>query len=183
MLWGVETDTGSSLMAYTLAHGVQTLATMTKTAAQQFPLRVAISDDHIGWVMMSQDDMENIVGLQLFWSPIATQASELATTTGPMLPETAATDPTFAIGGDYATQGACDPATVSDKNPTCWLYVVKLSTQKLWAIPQRPGTFIDHVFGVNNDEIVVGERDSAFDTSTRRILRIKTSQLDALSAH
>jgi len=85
----------------------------------------------------------------------------------------------LATGGDYIAVGSCDSLL---DNAVCVVNVVQISTQKTWMIPQRPGSnFVIKVLAVDNDEVVLGEANGQFDNSVRRIVRIKTSQLDALA--
>jgi len=179
LVWGLETTTGGGIRAYSASDGLQTLFTNTKTAQRTFPYFVAMSDTRIVWATVTLDDQEASTSLTLSWSPVAKTSAGVSVTSGAPLSKYAPAGP-LMTGGDYATVASCE--NTSD-TPNCVLNVIKLSTKKIWQIPQRPGTNVfTKTLAINDDELVVGESDSYVDVQRlRRIVRIKISQLDALA--
>jgi hypothetical protein len=179
LLWTLREAGGGEVRAYTTAHGVQSLVTTTDGTDATFPLGVALSDDHMVWLVVQRNASESYDSAQLFWSPVARQLSDLQTTTGPSLTNQQPEVGSLVTGDDYAVVESCDsnPAT-----PTCVLNVVQLSTKKVWMIPSRPGTnAVIKVLAINSNELVFAESNGLHDNFVRRIVRVSTSQFQALS--
>lgn len=103
---------------------------------------------------------------------------------GPVLSAAPSVYRSLKIGGDYAATVGCPAVSGAETEPACTLYVVQLSTQKLFVVPPRSenNDFVS-VLGVSDAEIVVAEEDYPRRPPfglIERIVRLSTASLDSL---
>lgn len=87
----------------------------------------------------------------------------------------------LAAGGDYAATIGCDANPNQDQR-ICHVFVVQLSSAKVWAVRDRPGGNVFHkVLAVGPSEIVLAEQDAqpqSIQVWFKRIVRLDIAHLD-----
>lgn len=142
---------------------------------------IALSDDRLVWLGEHGPNVADGAydAVEIYSSPVPDKPSDVVITKGPSLPVTAGLLD-IKTGGDYAATGGCYKV---DGAYECRVFVVQLSTGKLWRMrPRMPGYYSNPVLGVSNDEIVLGETDNTnagVGNRIRRLVRYKTATLDA----
>lgn len=142
---------------------------------------IALSDDRLVWLGEHGPNVADGAydAVEIYSSPVPDKPSDVVITKGPPLPVTAGLLD-IKTGGDYAATGGCYKL---DGSFECRVFVVQLSTGKLWRMrPRMPGYYSNPVLGVSNDEIVLGETDNTnagVGNRIRRLVRYKTATLDA----
>ena len=175
--WAKNTGSGGSLWAWTAAAGEQHLY----SAAGKVVSIVRMSDDKTVWTETTGPSAPDGAydTSQLMWAASAGQASGFAPTAGPMLGAGVGLV-SLAVGEDYAATIMCTAMA-----GPCSILVVQFSTSHVWTIHARPGgnAFV-RVLSVSPTEIVASEvgNPKKPQESFSRIVRLSTSQLDALQA-
>lgn len=177
VVWG----TGKAVKCYTSAGGPKYLW----TAAQGYVHSVSLSDTKLVWVVVDGPEYTSKYRFEtarLYWSPIATDPSALLVTEGPLLSPAIGALYNLRTGGDYAASQGCYETAPNEG--VCPIFVVQLSTGKVWKIPPRPGRAYQEVMAVSQSTILVSESDWPGTPSEgqhiRRFVRFSTADLDAL---
>jgi hypothetical protein len=157
------------------------------TTPQGFVASVALSDTKLVWIVVDGPEYTSkyrFVTSRLHWSPLATDPSGVTPTDGPSLAPAMGALYDLRTGGDFAASKGCYETAPNEG--TCPIFVVQLSTGKLWKIPPRPGSAYMDVIAVSESTILVGESNSPGIPSEgqhiRRFVRFSTSDLDALQS-
>lgn len=174
-------QTGKAVKSYTSAGGLKYLW----TAAQGCVASVSLSDTKLVWIVVEGPEYPSkytFVTARLYWSPVATDPSGLTVTEGPLLSPATGAFYNTRTGGDFAASQGCYE-TVPNEG-VCPIFVVQLSTGKVWKIPPRPGRAYQEVMAVSQSTILVSESDWPGTPSEgqhiRRFVRFSTADLDAL---
>lgn len=168
----------NAIESYTVSGGIKTLVKLSQGVVWS----VALSGDKMVWIVV--DGMNwakyRFTSADLYWSPVATDASGLQVH-GPIpLPSSSDTSgyTELRVGGDYAASHGCPL-------DTCPIAVAQLSTGKVWQIPPRPARCYWGVMAVSEDTILAGEtncpnQDPLDSQYVRRFVRFSTAELDTL---
>jgi hypothetical protein len=140
---------------------------------------VAASDDHLAWIGKHGPGVADgkFDAAEMYWSPLPAGSAAAVVTNGPSLPAKTNLN-SLQTGGDYAATIGCGEGLVG-----CQVIVVQLSTKKLWAIRERPGSLLVDVMAVSPREILVSEIDATVSPDfqqIQRIVRLDVGSLDAL---
>ena len=163
------------IKSYTQTEGLRVLA-----AQDTNDHAVAMSDSNVVWIGTTGPQRHDGLydGAQLFWTKWPTSPGSTSITTGPMLPATTALL-SLSTGGDFAATIGCT-ATVD----SCQLFVVQLSSGRLWAIHSRPGSVFLDVISVSGEAILLNEIDNPgapeLRQQTQRLVRLDPSHLAEL---
>ena len=167
----------NAIESYTVSGGLETLVKLKQGVVWS----VALSDTTMAWIVVDGMDWAKyrFTSANLYWSPVATDASALVIH-GPIpLPSSSDTSAytELRVGGDYAASHGCP-------QDTCPIAVAKLSTGKVWQIPPRPGSGYWGVMAVSRNTLLAAETNSpqiGMDHQyVRRFVRFSTAELDAL---
>lgn len=176
-------QTGKAVKSYTSAGGLKYLW----TAPQGYVASVSLSDTKLVWVVVDGPDYPSKYRFEtarLYWSPLATDPSGIAATEGPLLSPATGALYELRTGGDYAASQGC--YETAPNQGVCPIFVVQLSTGKVWKIPPRPGSVYMEVMAVSQSTILVSESDwpgtPGEGQHIRRFVRFATADLDALQS-
>lgn len=146
---------------------------------------VSLSDTKLVWIVVEGPEYPSkytFVTARLYWSPVATDPSGLTVTEGPLLSPATGAFYNTRTGGDFAASQGCYETAPNEG--ACPIFVVQLSTGKLWKIPPRPASGYQEVMAVSQSTILVSESDWPGTPSEgqhiRRFVRFSTGDLDAL---
>jgi hypothetical protein len=159
----------------------------TKTAGERILFQgpwdvagLALDDAHIAWVGVHGP--QTIIGdydaAELYWSPFTTDPVGIQVTQGPDLTGLLYGSVPVAVAGDYV--GLTTPG--DDPGGGGGLIVVEMSTQAMWFVPARPGTFMTLV-GMTDSEVLVMENDAGPESASifQRYLRLSIADLETLA--
>jgi hypothetical protein len=168
----------SRILAWTQAGGAKKLLEIPTNLMWS----VALSDQRMVWIVVQNELEGHFTSANLYWSPLATDPADLKASPPIPLPGATWGLVETRVGGDYAaTQGCAE----WDGGSSCPVWVVQLSTGKVWQVPPRPGGAYRGPLAVSEDVILMGETNypgQYLDSQMmRRLLRFKTSELDALA--
>ncbi len=172
----------NAIESYTVAGGVKTLVKLSQGVVWS----VALSDDKMVWIVVDGMDWANyrFNTAKLYWSPVAADAADVKVSGPVTIPigADAGALTELRVGGDYAASHGC--WQTGPTNGECRIFVVQLSTGKVWGIPPRPGSGYWDVMAVSQDTILAAETNSpqkGMDHQyVRRFVRFGTADLDAL---
>lgn len=174
-------ETGKAIKSYTSAGGLKYLW----AAAQGYVNSVSSSDTKLVWIVVDGPDYltkYRFETARLYWSPLSTDPSRLTVTEGPLLSPATGAFYNTRTGGDFAASKGCYDTAPNEG--VCPIFVVQLSTGKVWKIPPRPGSAYQEVMAVSQSTILVSESDWPGTPSEgqhiRRFVRFATSDLTAL---
>jgi hypothetical protein len=147
------------------------------------------TDDRVVWLSVTGPQASQFVyaGARIDWVTYTATPGGLVTQSQPPGPVLSATTGLYdlAAGDDYAATIGCD-ANPDPAAQICRVYVARLSTGKVWAVPQRPGgNSFRRVLAIGASEVVLAEQDArpaAIQSAFKRIVRIAIDQLDAVVA-
>ncbi len=113
----------------------------------------------------------------IFWSPFVTRPEDLMITEGPSLPVQGGLQE-LQTTGDYAAAPGC----ASGDTQSCGIFVVQLSTKKIWRVPNRSGTLFLDVLAVSDTELLLTEIDwpRPPPQQIRRLVRLSLADLDSI---
>ena len=140
LVWNKNDNQHGWLMSYAADAGARSILLPEPSGTWINVVRV--TDDRVVWLNVSgpQATQFTYSSARIDWmkyaaapGPVATQAQA----PGPTIPaQTALSD--LAAGDDYAAAIGCD-ANANQDLRICHVYVARLSSGKIWAVPQRPG--------------------------------------------
>lgn len=147
--------------------------------------KTAISSNRLVWLAETGPDVHDgaYQSARLYWSALPPGATSVSPVKGPAIPaDNGLTE--IETGGDYAaTFGA---ATASDGGVDERIFVIQLSTSKLWALHEPPGRKVLRVLAVSDQQILLGAVDwpgpPYFLQQIQYILRVDPAKLDELEA-
>jgi hypothetical protein len=148
-----------------------------------------VTDDRVVWLTVSGPQASQFVytSARIDWMRYMSTPGQLVTQIQPAGPNIPAATALYhlAAGDDYAATIGCD-ANINQDQRMCHVYVVELSTGKLWAVPQRPGgNSFRSILAIGPKEIVLAEQDAmpiSIQSYFKRIVRISIAHLDDLVA-
>jgi hypothetical protein len=148
-----------------------------------------VTDDRVVWLSVTgpQATQFTYASARIDWMKYTASAGQVVTQAepaGPTIPaQTGLSD--LAAGDDYAATIGCD-ANANPDQRVCDVYVVQLSSGKVWVVPQRPGgNSFRKVLAIGPREIVLGEQDAqplSIQPDFKRIVRIAIAHLDDVIA-
>lgn len=172
---------GDAVKSYTQTGGLKYLW----TAPKGYMASAALSDSKLVWIVVDGPKFTSeyrFESARLYHSPLATDPGSLVVTEGPLLEPSTSAFFELRTGGDFAASEGC--YAWSPTEGVCKIFVVQLSTGKVWKIPPRPGKGYHDVLAVSAKEVLVTEYDEPGTPSEgqqiRRFLRFSTAELDAL---
>jgi hypothetical protein len=171
----------NAIKSYTTSGGLKYLW----TAPKGYVASVSLSDTKLVWIVVEGPQYLSKYSFEtarLYWSPLATDASGIVVAEGPVLAPAVSAFTELRTGGDFAASQGC--WKTSPTEGACPVFVVQLSTGKVWKIPPRPGSAYHSVMAMSQSTILVAESNypgTASDSQNiRRFLRFDTANLDAL---
>lgn len=184
LAWPGNDGTGRrQVKAWGLQNGLQVLWTTAQGldgSASDYVNSVALSDKYVVWVVVDGPGYK-FTKARMLWSPFATTPAEVQVTEGPEIPATGSLQE-LRTGGDFAAAHGCYP--LGAESAACPIFVVRFSTEQVWAIPPRAGSAYMNVMAVSDEYVLVAESNwppKGLDNQMiRRLLRFRTDQLDAL---
>jgi hypothetical protein len=183
VVWPGHDATGQRLVkAWGLQSGLQTLWSTAQAldgSASDYVNSVAVSDKFLVWIVVDGPGYK-FTKAQMLWSPFATVPGDVTVSEGPAIPATYSLHE-LRTGGDFAASEGC--FMTGPESGECAIFVIQLSSKKLWKIPRRPGRSYLDVMAVSDQYVLVGERNAGGSTQIiRRLVRFHTAELDALES-
>ncbi len=135
---------------------------------------VALAATSMVWTAAKPKSSGGYEYVEIQASPLPKSPKDVVVARGPALPSYAGVSRPATAGDFVAALGL---ALSTDLSPT--LFVVQVSTKKLWSIHSRPGNTFTDVYAMSGTEILIGERTDAI---LKRLLRLRLDRLDELVA-
>lgn len=155
------------------------------TAPKGYLASVAQSDTTLVWIVVDgplYPSKYKFETSRLYHAPRTSDPAALIPVEGPSLDPATAYFVELRTSGDFAASQGC--FSTSPTEGACPIFVIQLSTGKVWKIPPRSGRAYHQVQAVSPTEILVSEQDfpgiSDEGAYIRRFLRFSTASLDAL---
>lgn len=175
--------TGSRVTAYdsivTLRAGETPKVIYTPTDAQISG--VGLSDKYLVWGEGHGPRAAEywFTDMDVYWAARPKSSAEaLVLQKGPKLAAAGAPSP-FRTWGDYAAI----LSYVNETSDPYRLFVVQRSTGKTWTLKNRPGNVYVALLGLNESEVLIGDRVPSDDSGViRHLVRLDLTKLDTLAA-
>ena len=165
--------TGSSIKRWT-REGLTTIASQPLFVASS-----AASSDKIVWIGTHGPSARegSYDAAEIYWTPTSGPEAGQIHRGASIAARSGLSD--LQTWGDYAATRGCGAGA----SPSCWLTVVRLSTDTVWTVQPRRGTRQAGVLAISPKEILVAE-DGADHTGDDfpRLTRLALSELDVLAA-